>query len=112
MEVKNSSTSQDHVDVCPAVEAAFELLGKKWTGLLIHVLGTKPARFTTLLEQIPGVSPRLLTERLRDLECRGVVRRDVYPESPVRIEYALTEKGRALLPVMGQIADWAHDWEE
>ena len=98
------------VGLCPVVERAFALLGKKWTGLIIHVLGTKERRFTDLLNEITDMSSRILAERLRELECEGIVKRVVIPETPVRIEYSLTEKGVALLPLMRGVADWAHEW--
>ena len=96
--------------LCPKFEAAFELLGKKWTGLIIHVLINGPQRFSDFQEVIPNLSPRMLTERLKELEEHGVVVRRVYPEMPVRIEYELTEKGRDLQTVMNEVQAWASKW--
>ena len=107
-------SAKDTVDtgLCPIVEGAFTLLGKKWSALIIHVLGVETRRFSELLLDLPGISPRMLAERLKELELTAIVSRTVIPETPVRIEYALTEKGRHLLPLLTGIAEWAHDWAE
>ena len=81
--------------LCPKFESAFEILGKKWTGLIIRVLMTGPKRFKDISEIIPHMSDRMLTERFKELELAGIIKRHVYPEMPVRIEYELTEKGVA-----------------
>ena len=96
--------------VCPTIEHAFSVLGKKWTGLIIHVLGDCPVRFSEMLREVPELSSRLLAQRLRELETEGIVRRTVIPEKPVKVEYSLTEKGQSLIPVMQGVADWAHRW--
>nr|WP_274364148.1 MULTISPECIES: helix-turn-helix domain-containing protein [unclassified Paenibacillus] len=95
------------LEISPRVESAFELLGKRWTGLIIHALLTGHRRFKEVSEQVPGVSDRMLSERFKELEEAGVVRRYVYPETPVRIEYVLTEKGAALKPIIEEIHKWA-----
>jgi DNA-binding HxlR family transcriptional regulator len=97
-------------ELCPVVEGAFGLIGKKWTGLIIHVLGTGPRRFSDILREISQLNPRILTQRLKELEAEGLVRRTVIPSTPVQVEYSLTEKGRQLIPLMKGIADWAHAW--
>jgi len=91
----------------PSVESAFELLGKRWTGLIIQALLNGQRRFKEVAEGVPGVSDRMLSERFKELEEAGIVRRVVYPETPVRIEYMLTERGRALRPVIDNIREWA-----
>lgn len=96
--------------LCPKFESAFEVIGKRWTGLIIRVLLTGPKRFKEMTEVIPNVSSKVLTERLKELECEGIVNREVYPEMPVRIEYGLTEKGRELLPVLDELQKWAEKW--
>ena len=96
--------------MCPRFEHAFELLGKRWTGLIIRVLLTGAKRFKEISDMIPGMSDRMLTERFKEMELAGIIVRHVYPETPVRIEYELTEKGRALEPVMDQIQKWAEQW--
>jgi len=82
--------------LCPKFEDAFELLGKRWTGLIIRTLLNDQKRFTDISTAIPNMSARMLTERFKELENHGIVLRTVYPETPVRIEYELTEKGREL----------------
>jgi DNA-binding HxlR family transcriptional regulator len=67
-------------------------------------------RFATLREAIPDITDRMLSERLQELEQEGVVERTVVPESPIRVEYSLTKKGRALAAVVDAVADWAHKW--
>jgi DNA-binding HxlR family transcriptional regulator len=98
------------IDMCPRVETAFELLSRKWAGLLIHVLSAGPRHFSELRAAIPGVSARMLAARMKDLELAGLLRREVQTASPVRVLYTLTEKGRALIPVMAGIAGWARAW--
>ena len=98
--------------VCPVIEHAFSLLGKKWTGLIVHVLAPGTRRFSEMLLEIPELSPRLLTQRLKELESEGIVARKVMPVSPVRVEYSLTEKGCSLIPIMQNVADWAYAWYE
>lgn len=96
--------------LCPKFESAFELLGKRWTGLIIRVLQDGPKRFKDISEIISGMSDRMLSERFKELEAAGIILRKVYPETPVRIEYELTEKGKALQPVMDEVQKWAEAW--
>jgi DNA-binding HxlR family transcriptional regulator len=96
------------IEMSPKVESAFELLGKRWTGLIIQALLSGHRRFKEISDRVPGVSDRMLSERFKELEEAGVIRRYVYPETPVRIEYVLTDKGFALKPVIEAIHDWAH----
>ncbi len=96
--------------LCPKFEAAFELLGKRWTGLIIRVLLSGPKRFKDISEVIPHMSDRMLAERFKELEAAGILVRHVYPETPVRIEYELTEKGRGLAPVMDEVQKWSDNW--
>lgn len=98
--------------LCPKFESAFELLGKRWTGLIIRVLMSGSKRFKDISQLIPNLSDRVLSERLRDLEEAKIVRRNVYPETPVRIEYELTEKGHSLKPMMDACEKWADQWIE
>jgi DNA-binding HxlR family transcriptional regulator len=98
--------------LCPKFEAAFELLGKRWTGLIIRTLLSGQKRFTDIAEAIPNMSARMLTERFKELENAGIVTRKVYPETPVRIEYELTEKGYELKSVMDEIQKWAEKWNK
>ncbi|MED4603251.1 helix-turn-helix domain-containing protein [Paenibacillus validus] len=96
--------------MCPKFEAAFEILGKRWTGLIVRALLVGPRRFKDISEMIPGMSDRMLAERFKELEAVGVISRHVYPETPVRIEYQLTDKGKALRPVMEAVQQWGEAW--
>ena len=97
--------------LCASVESAFNLLGRKWVGLVVHVLASGPLHFSELEDAIPGVSARMLTERIRELEEAGIVTRTVRAGPPVRVVYALSDKGRALVPVMAGIEKWARAWD-
>jgi DNA-binding HxlR family transcriptional regulator len=97
--------------LCPKFEKAMRILSQRWSGLIIHQLLSGPQRFCSIESSLP-VSGRLLSERLKDLEQEGIVKRDVYPETPVRIEYSLTEKGRSLEPVLKEIEKWSQEWVE
>lgn len=101
----------DHSGLCPKFEEAMSMLGKRWTGLIIYQLLTGEHRFCEL-ETAIGISGRLLSERLKELEKLGVVKREIYPETPVRIEYSLTEKGKSLGPLMKEIEKWSQTWIE
>lgn len=96
--------------MCPRFENAFELLGKRWTGLIIRTLLNGQNRFSDIAEAIPNMSARMLTERFKELEKEGIIIRRVYPETPVRIEYKLTEKGKELQLVMDEVQKWAEKW--
>lgn len=100
----------DRIHLCPRFEAAFELLGKRWTGLIIRSLLSGAKRFSDIQDIIPALSARMLTERFKELEEQGILTRKVYPEMPVRIEYELTEKGRDLEKAMNEIQKWAEKW--
>jgi DNA-binding HxlR family transcriptional regulator len=93
-----------------AVAASAEIIGAKWTALLVHDLSEGPRRFSQLEHSCSGISPRTLAERLRTLEQEGIVDRHSYPESPPRVEYELTSKGEALLPIIDAMRDFGHSW--
>src|SRR6266702_4322143 len=96
--------------ICPRYEHAIQLLGKRWTGLLLDALMEGPRRFCELTATVEGLSDRVLSDRLRELEVEGIVERIVYPQIPVRVEYRLTEKGRDLKSVVQSIHTWAEKW--
>ncbi len=96
--------------VCPKFHRAIELVGKRWTGAIVQALMSGPRRFGELLEAVPGLHDRLLSERLKELEGEEMVLRRVYPETPVRIEYELTAKGRDLERVVAEVQRWANRW--
>jgi len=95
--------------ICPKFEKAMGILNQKWTGLIIYQLLSGPQRFCNIESSI-GVSGRVLSERLKDLENEGIIKREVYPETPVRIEYSLTDKGQSLKPLMDEIENWSQQW--
>lgn len=97
--------------VCPHFHAAIELIGKRWTGAILIALTDGPSRFGELAKAVPGISDRLLSQRLRELEESGLVQRTVEEGTPVRVSYALTEKGAALKPAIHELRDWARQWE-
>jgi DNA-binding HxlR family transcriptional regulator len=99
-------------DLCVRFHRASELIGRRWTGAIIFVLMKSRCRFATLRDAIPDITDRMLSERLQELEEEGIVDRTVVPEIPVRVEYALTRKGRELASAVKAITDWAHDWIE
>jgi len=96
--------------LCPKYEQAFQLLGKRWIGVIIRVLSNSPKRFSEIAEPIPQISNKILTERLKELEAHGIIVREVYPEMPVRIEYRLTDKGHSLTPMLDEVQKWADVW--
>ncbi|HXQ78500.1 MAG TPA: helix-turn-helix domain-containing protein [Gemmatimonadaceae bacterium] len=100
----------DAVNLCPRFHVAVELVGGRWTGAIINRLLAGRARYNELRAAIPEISDRMLSERLRVLETEGVVTRTVVPESPVRVEYELTAKGRALEEALEAIGKWATRW--
>ncbi|MGD9932599.1 MAG: winged helix-turn-helix transcriptional regulator [Dehalococcoidia bacterium] len=95
---------------CPRYHQAVELIGRRWSGAILRALLSGTHRFSEFSDVIPGISDRLLSERLKEFEAEGVVTRIVIPETPVRIEYRLTDKGKALLPVVAALATWAETW--
>src|SRR5438128_7160000 len=96
--------------LCARFHAAVELVGRRWTGAVIQLLLHGRMRYAELRGAIPDISDRMLSERLRELENEGIVARIVIPETPVRVEYALTEKGRALERALAEIGKWAERW--
>jgi DNA-binding HxlR family transcriptional regulator len=96
--------------ICVRYQQALNLLSRRWVGLIVRVLLDGPRRFNELASALQVVADRVLAERLRDLEADGIVSREVFVGSPVRVEYALTEKGRALAPVLDAIESWSHEW--
>src|SRR6478752_10766029 len=97
------------MECCP-VSACAEILGGKWTILLIRDLADGRSRFCELERSLEGISPRTLSLRLRALEEEGILRRQTFPEVPPRVEYALTEKGRALVPIIESMRAYGTEW--
>ena len=97
-------------ELCSRFHRASELIGRRWTGAIIFLLLKSRCRYATLRDAIPDITDRMLSERLQELEQEGIVERTVIPETPVRVEYALTRKGRALASAVDAIAEWAEKW--
>lgn len=95
--------------ICPRFEKAMNILSQRWTGMIIYQLLHGPQRFCNI-ESAIGISGRMLSERLKELENEGIVKREVFPETPVRIEYSLTDKGRSLEAIMKEIENWSQQW--
>ena len=98
--------------LCSRYHRAVELIGRRWTGAIIRSLQGGPRRFNELLAMIPGISDRLLTDRLKELQSENLVRREVLAGSPVRVAYELTCSGHELGPALDELARWAERWIE
>ncbi len=101
---------RDIPSLCPRFHRASELIGRRWTGAIIYVLLKARCRYATLRAAVPGITDRMLSERLQELEQEGIVERTVVPATPVRVEYSLTRKGRELAAAVEAIAGWADRW--
>jgi DNA-binding HxlR family transcriptional regulator len=97
-------------DATCSVAACAEILGAKWTAVLVHDLSEGPRRFTQLEHSCKGISPRTLSERLKELEQDAIVTRRSYAETPPRVEYELTPKGDALLPIIEAMRSYGRSW--
>ncbi|WP_082232285.1 winged helix-turn-helix transcriptional regulator [Halobacillus massiliensis] len=95
--------------VCPRFERAIKILSQRWTGLIIHQLLDGSKRFKNI-ETAIGISGKVLSDRLKDMEQQGLIKREVFAETPVRIEYSLTEKGQSLTPIIKNIESWSQEW--
>ena len=94
---------------CP-VEAALDVIGGKWKPLILWALGDNVLRFGELQKSLPGVNTKMLTKQLRELEGDGVISRTVYPEVPPRVEYAITDFGRTLIPILDALCTWGAEY--
>ncbi len=95
---------------CPLYHEAVELVGRRWTGAILRVLMDGPLRFSEIAQAIPEMSDRLLSERMKELEARGIVERTVVPGPPVRVQYALSRMGAELGPALTELQRWARRW--
>ena len=116
-ETMNPMKDQNHEECsvhlsafCPTYHHAIELIGRRWTGAILRAMLSGEARFSDIASVVPGLSDRLLSERLKELEAEGIVRRTVVASTPVRVDYALTEKGQALSEVIAAVSTWAEEW--
>jgi DNA-binding HxlR family transcriptional regulator len=105
------ATMQERPCCCPLYHEAVELIGRRWTGAIVSVLIHRPTlRFGEIADAVPQLSDRLLSERMKELESRGLVRRIADPARPQRVEYELTDMGRALAPAVRELERWAQHW--
>ncbi|MDQ3756626.1 MAG: winged helix-turn-helix transcriptional regulator [Actinomycetota bacterium] len=95
---------------CPRYHRAVEIVGRRWTGAIVRAMLAGRTRFGEIVDAVPGLSDRLLSERLKELEAEGILDRLVTPSTPVKVEYRLTDKGRALVPVVEAVSHWADRW--
>jgi len=95
---------------CPYFHHAIELIGRRWTGVVLRTMLRGATRFSDIAAAVPNISDKMLCERLKELETEGVITRTVIPATPVRVEYHLTEKGHALEGVVNALDDWADQW--
>jgi DNA-binding HxlR family transcriptional regulator len=95
---------------CPLYHEAVELVGRRWTGAILRVLMDGPLRFSEIAQAVPELSDRLLSERMKELESRGIVERNVIPGPPLRVEYELSRMGRELEPALSELQRWAKRW--
>ena len=102
-----AAKGRDLAGFCPRFHYAVELIGRRWTGAIVRALCGGPLRFNELLSTVPGLSDRLLTERLRELEREHIVSRVVVSGPPVRVQYSLTERGIELEPIIRALGEWA-----
>lgn len=103
-------TEDQFAQFCPYYHEAVELIGRRWAGVIVRALLGGACRFSDIARAVPDLSDRLLSERLKELEAAGVIDRSVVPETPVRVEYRLTAKGRELAPIVEAISIWADHW--
>ena len=96
--------------VCARFHRAIELIGSRWTGAILQTLLQGRCRYAAIKAAIPEITDRMLSERLRSLEAEGLVERAVIPDTPIRVEYELTAKGRELQSALREIGNWAERW--
>ncbi|HLH64877.1 MAG TPA: helix-turn-helix domain-containing protein [Solirubrobacteraceae bacterium] len=107
---QTASGERSPASCCPLYHEAVELVGRRWTGAIIRVLMDGPLRFSEIAQAIPELSDRLLSERMKQLEARGIVRRTVIPGPPLRVRYELSRMGAELGPALIELQRWAWRW--
>lgn len=111
MKTRETGPAEPLEGLCPHYREAMTLLGKRWTGLILRVLAGRPSRFGEITASVEGLSDRMLSARLRELEAGGLVQRIVHDEVPVRVEYRLSETGTDLAPILDDLQRWAERWD-
>jgi len=112
---EQTATEADHGEArtsgcCPLYHEAVELVGRRWTGAILRVLMDGALRFSEVAQAVPELSDRLLSERMKELERRGMVERRVLAGPPLRVEYSLSQMGRELEPALSELQRWANRW--
>jgi DNA-binding HxlR family transcriptional regulator len=108
---QHTDAAQDSADrVCPLYHEAVEMVGRRWTGAILRALMDGPLRFSEVAASIPELSDRLLSERMKQLEARGLVTRHVVAGPPLQVRYALSEMGHELEPALAELQRWARRW--
>ena len=107
---EQTRTEEKAPNCCPLYHEAVELVGRRWTGAILRVLMDGPLRFSEIAASIPELSDRLLSERMKELESRGMVERTVVSGPPLRVRYELSEMGRELEPALSELQVWARRW--
>ena len=102
--------SEPDLSLCPRFHRAIETIGRRWSGAILQVMRGGVSRFSDLAAAIPGLSDRMLSERLKELEAEGLIERRAIPAAPARVEYRLTMRGEALGTVLDAVQDWADTW--
>jgi DNA-binding HxlR family transcriptional regulator len=109
-DMANAETQAQVAHCCPLYHEAVELVGRRWTGAILRVLMDGALRFSEIAQAVPELSDRLLSERMKELESRGMVERRVIPGPPLRVEYELSQMGRELEPALSELQRWANRW--
>ena len=109
-DMANAETEAQVAHCCPLYHEAVELVGRRWTGAILRVLMDGALRFSEIAQAVPELSDRLLSERMKELESRGMVERRVIPGPPLRVEYELSRMGRELEPALSERQRWANRW--
>lgn len=102
--------TKEELPACP-VATTVQLIGSKWKLLIIRNLRSRPWRFNELRKDLEGISQKVLTDSLREMEADGIITRTVYPEVPPRVEYALSPLGETLGPILDAMAQWGNDYK-
>jgi DNA-binding HxlR family transcriptional regulator len=106
----NAESEASTAHCCPLYHEAVELVGRRWTGAILRVLMDGPLRFSEIGQAVPELSDRLLSERMKELEARGMVERTVISGPPLRVEYQLSRMGKELEPALAELQRWANRW--
>ncbi|MGH2926983.1 MAG: winged helix-turn-helix transcriptional regulator [Solirubrobacteraceae bacterium] len=110
MQPQTAAEDRPRAGCCPLYHEAVELVGRRWTGAILRVMMDGPLRFSEIAQAIPELSDRLLSERRKELDARGIVHRTVIPGPPLRVRYGLSEMGIALEPALVELQRWARRW--